>query len=173
MNVFNVAISKAASAPKSGIGVRVCARSPLIPCLFFAYDSLLFYKAKATACNNPKNIINNFCSLSGQLINFHKSSLVFSRNATRAHKQMLAAIFNIPQRESLGKYLGCPTFQGKPKATTFTDILAKATAKMESWKANSLSKAGRTVLIQSNLESLPTHIMQCFENSKTGHKSVR
>ena len=37
---------------------------------------------------------------------------------------------------------------------------------MESWKANSLSKASRAVLIQSNLESLPTHTMQCFELPK-------
>jgi len=99
---------------------------------FFADDSLLFCKANTTACIHLKEIINSFCTLSGQLINFHKSSLVFSRNGTRTHKQTLAAIFNIPQRESIGKYLGCPTFQGKPKATTFTDIIAKATAKMES-----------------------------------------
>jgi len=163
MNVFSIAISKAASTSKSQIGVKVCPSSTIISCLFFADDSLLFCKAKATTGNNLKNIRNNFCTLSGQLINFHKSSLVFSRNATRAHKQTLAAIFNIPQRASLGKYLGCPTFQGKPKSTTFTDILAKATAKMKSWKANSLSKAGRVVLIQSNLGSLPAHTMQCFK----------
>jgi len=37
---------------------------------------------------------------------------------------------------------------------------------MESWKANTLSKAGRAVLIQANLESLPTHTMQCFQLPK-------
>ena len=37
---------------------------------------------------------------------------------------------------------------------------------MEAWKANSLSKVGRVVLIQSNLESLATHTMQCFELPK-------
>jgi len=34
--------------------------------------------------------------------------------------------------------------------------------KLEGWKANCLSKAGRTVLIQSHLESLSAHTMQCF-----------
>jgi len=35
MNVLSLAISKAASTPKSGIGVKVCLNSPIIPCLFF------------------------------------------------------------------------------------------------------------------------------------------
>jgi len=37
---------------------------------------------------------------------------------------------------------------------------------MEAWKANSLSKAGRVVLIQFSLESLPMHTMQCFQLPK-------
>ena len=38
--------------------------------------------------------------------------------------------------------------------------------KLDGWKANCLSKAGRAVLIQSHLESLPTHTMQCFHIPK-------
>jgi len=91
---------------------------------FFAYDSLLFWKTNATVCNNLKKIIDSFSTLSRQLINFHNSSLVFSRYATMAHKQTVAEIFNIPQRESLDKYVGCSIFQEKPKATTFSEILA-------------------------------------------------
>ena len=78
----------------------------------------------------------------------------------------IASVFNIPYSDSLGKYLGCPVFQGKPKSSTFSEVLGKATVRMEYWKANTLSKAGRTVLIQANLESLPTHTMQCFELPK-------
>jgi len=56
-------------------------------------------------------------------------------------------ILNIPQRDSLRKCLGCPVFHGKPLRTTFQDIISKATYKLETWKANSLSKAGRTICI--------------------------
>jgi len=140
---------------------------PNHPCLFFADDNLFFFcKASLSSCTKLKRVIDEFCKLFGQVVNFHKSSIVVSKNASNAHKQTLASVFNIPHSESLGKYLGCPVFQGKPKASTFSDILGKATARMESWKANTLSKAGRTVLIQANLESLPTHIMQCFELPK-------
>jgi len=35
--------------------------------------------------------------------------------------------------------------------------------KLAGWKANCPSKAGRAVLIQSHLEALPAHTMQCFQ----------
>jgi len=49
----------------------------------------------------------------------------------------------------------------------FSDLVRKAHNKLQSWKASSISKAGRLVLIQSNLESLPSHTMQCFKLPKS------
>ena len=89
--------------------------------------------------------------------------MTFSRNATSAHKQLATATFNIPQRKSLGIYLGCLVFQGRPSISTFEEIITKATKKLEDWKANYFSKAGRTMLIQSHLESLPAPTMQYFQ----------
>ena len=163
MNVFYSALCKLAIDTKSGVGVGISPRTPTIPCLLFADDSLLFCKIKFASCIKLKQVMNEFCKLSGQLNNLHKLSVVVSRNASTFQKQIVAAVFNIPQRESLGKYLDYPMFQGKSKASTFSDILGKATARMESWKANSLSNVGRAVLIQSNLESIPSHTMQSFE----------
>jgi len=63
----------------------------------------------------------------------------------------------------LGKYLGCPVFQKKPSPALFRELSDKAMTKLAGGKANCLSKAGRAVLIQSHLESLPAHTMQCFQ----------
>jgi len=71
-------------------------------------------------------------------------------------------IFNITHSNSLGKYFGCPVFQKKPNIAMFRELIDKAMAKLAGWKAKCLSKAGRTVLIQSYLESLPAHTMQSF-----------
>jgi len=73
-----------------------------------------------------------------------------------------AGIFNITHSDSLGKYLGCPVFQKRPNAATFRDLIDKAMAKLVGWK-KCMSKAGRAVLIQSHLESLPAYTMQCFQ----------
>jgi len=80
--------------------------------------------------------------------------------------KLVAGIFNIMHNDGLRKYLGRPVFQGKPSRTTFQEIISKATDKLNGWKANCLSKAGRTILIQSHLESLPVHTMQCFHLPK-------
>jgi len=144
--------------------------SVTIPCLLFADDCLLFCKTNLGSCAKLKSILDFFCSTSGELVNYHKSVLTFSRNATDTQKQLATAIFNILHRESLGKYLGCSIFQGQPSYSTFQEIITKTTTKLEGWKANCLSKAGRSILIQSHLESLSAHTMQCFElPSKTSN----
>ena len=78
-------------------------------------------------------------------------------------KQVASGIFNIPHSALLSKYLGCATFQGRPAPALFQNLVTKTNAKLDNWKAKCFSKAGRIVLIQSNLESLPTHAMQCYK----------
>ena len=163
MEVLNQFLNIEAMKNKSGIGIKLRPRTPAVPCLMFADDCLLFCKTKASSCSMIKNTLDKFCNLSGQLVNFHKSAVTFSKNVTSAQKQATMSILNIPHKDSLGKYLGCPVFQGKPSKTTFQEIISKATFKLAGWKANSLSKAGRSILIQSHLESLPAHTMQYFQ----------
>ena len=55
----------------------------------------------------------------------------------------------------------------KPSTVTFHELVDKAMTKLAGWKANCLSKAGRAVLIQSHLETLPAHTMQCFRLPST------
>jgi len=163
MEVLNSMLNSAAQRPKSGVGIKLCPTTDRLPCLLFADDCLLFCKADSSSCWTVKNILDQFCVLSGQLVNYQKSVLTFSKNATSAHRQTVAGIFNITHSISLGKYLGCPVLQKRPNSSTFQELLNKARTKLAGWKANMLSKAGRAVLIQSTLEALPAHTMQCFK----------
>jgi len=148
-----------AQKPNFSIGVKLSPRNSKNPCLMFADDCLIFRKTNFSTCSKLKGMLNDFCVVSGQMINFHKPSLAFSKNTSNFHKQLVSGIMNITRSDSLGKYLGCPGFQGKPKASVFQDLLSRTMTKLEGWKANCLSKAGRTLLIQSNLEALPAHTM--------------
>ena len=103
LNVFTLKLSKIANNLKSSMGIRVCHGGPTVPSLFFVDDILLFCKTIATTCQKLNDIIDHFYSLSRQLINFHKSSLVFSCNAIANYKQEMAAAFNIPHKDLLGK----------------------------------------------------------------------
>jgi len=148
--------------PKAGIGIKIAPAATRVPCLLFADDSLLFCKATTQACRKLKEVLDIFCMQSGQLVNFHKSSILFSTNMRNRDKQAVGGIFNIPHSSSLGQYLGCALFQGRPPPEVFHTLTTKAGAKLDNWRAKCFSKAGRIVLIQSNLESLPTHTMQCY-----------
>jgi len=131
MESLNYLLCKEAREQKSGIGIKLGPRTTTILCLMFADDCLLFYKTNSNSCSILKNTLDKFYNLFGQLINFHKSAVTFSKNVSTAQKQTVMGILNIPQRDSLGKYLRCPVFQGKPLRTTFQDIISKATYKLK------------------------------------------
>ena len=159
MDVLAKRLALQALNSKSGIGIKLAPRADRIPCLFFADDSLLFCKATAQTAYHLKSILEVFCHQSGQLINLHKSLIVFSKNTPSLDKQHVQGVLNIPTSSALGKYLGCASFQGRPSSDIFDNLAVRAQSKLATWKANSLSKAGRAILIQSNLEALPTHTM--------------
>ena len=163
MEVLTRALRTAQTSSKSGIGFKIAPRAEKLPCLLFADDSLLFCRTNLETCRRLSNVLSNFCRSSGQLINFHKSSLTFSKNATTHDKQIVSSVFNIKQQSTLGKYLGCPVFQGRPTKVTFSDLTNKTAAKLQHWKTQHITKAGRVALIQANLECLPADTMQCFQ----------
>jgi len=45
----------------------------------------------------------------------------------------MTIIFNVPDRESLGTYLGSLVFQVHPSESTFQEIINKTTMKLEGW----------------------------------------
>jgi len=90
-------------------------------------DCLLFCEVDHTNCNKLKNVLDHFCAISGQFINYHKSVLTFSRNASNVHKQTVVGIFHIMHSNLLGKSLACPNFQGNPVRLTFHETISKAT----------------------------------------------
>ena len=120
MEALSHSLITASLRPKSRIGIKICPRMNKIPYLLFANDCLMLCKVDQSNSQNLKNLLDNFCSISEQLINYHKSILIFSINATSTHRQMVAGIFNITHIKSLGKYLGCLVFQNKPSRKLLT-----------------------------------------------------
>ena len=85
MEVMSNTLSIAVQKPKSGVGIKICPSAERISCLLLADDCLLFGKADSTSCWEVKNVLDEFCDISGQLINYQKSILTFSTNATMTH----------------------------------------------------------------------------------------
>lgn len=60
----------------------------------------------------------------------------------------------------MGKYLGIPIFHERVNKNTFQFVLDKVNQCLSSWKAKTLSLAGRVTLTKSVLQALPSHVMQ-------------
>lgn len=67
----------------------------------------------------------------------------------------------IEETTDIGKYLGFPMDLSSSRASSFNFIIDKVKDKLSGWKANLISWAGRVVLINSILNTIPSHIMQC------------
>ena len=62
----------------------------------------------------------------------------------------------------LESYLGCPIIDRRVTKETFMPIVDKVQNQLPKRKANSLSQAGRAILLQANLASKANYQMQSF-----------
>ncbi|XP_056695270.1 uncharacterized protein [Spinacia oleracea] len=82
-------------------GISVCRGAPSILHLFFADDSLLFFRVSPRECDQVISILEEFSGLSGQVINYQKSFVKFSPNTPQDYRDYLAASLRLGQRSSL------------------------------------------------------------------------
>ena len=89
--------------------------APMLTHLFFADDSLLFYKASTQECQNLIVTLNLYEAVSGQKINADKPSIFFSNNTSPELKAEILEVMGLMQDSKHNKYLGLPSFIGKSK----------------------------------------------------------
>jgi len=93
-------------------------------------------------------------------INISKSRAYYSSGTPHGKITNLTAISGTQSTTSLGKYLGFPMLQGRPKKIEFNFIIEKMQSRLASWKSRLLNRAGRLTLASSILSSIPTYYMQ-------------
>ncbi|XP_056697381.1 uncharacterized protein [Spinacia oleracea] len=76
-------------------GIKVCRRAPSINHLFFADDSMLFFRANEDSCINLMKIINDFGSISGQRLNERRSHVKFSIHTKEDQKRKLRNVLAV------------------------------------------------------------------------------
>ncbi|XP_019170153.1 PREDICTED: uncharacterized protein LOC109165716 [Ipomoea nil] len=130
-------------------GCRVARGAPAISHLFFADDSLLFFKINAQEGSAIKRCLEHYEKLSGQSINYHKSSICFSKNTTEEIREEVGAVLGVAQAVDFGKYLGLPSFIGRNKKQVFAFIEEKIRQRVGSWNKKLLSQAGKEILLKT------------------------
>lgn len=141
---------------------RVARRGVDISHLFFADDLLLFAEASENQISIIMGCISKFSKQLGLSINLAKSTIFCSPNTCDMLKRRIGDLAKIPVTHNMGKYLGIPILQKRVSKNTFAYILENMTRKLASWKTETLSLAGRRVLTQSALASIPVYTMQAM-----------
>ncbi|XP_019192477.1 PREDICTED: uncharacterized protein LOC109186787 [Ipomoea nil] len=143
-------------------GCRVARGAPPISHLFFADDSLLFFRATAQEASVVKQCLAAYEEMSGQAVNYYKSSICYSKNTRDEQREEVADILGVVQAPNFGKYLGLPSFVGRNKRAVFYYIDDKIRQRIGSWNKKLLSQAGKEVLLKSVAQSMPTFSMSVF-----------
>jgi hypothetical protein len=135
-----------------------------IPCavLQYADDTLIILKGNTEGATGLRQVLDNFASISGLHINFSKSTLV----PIHVSEQVVDSCVNILgcRREGFPQpYLGLPLSVNKLPMSAFNPYIQKVDRYLGSWQANLLNPMGRTVLINSVLDSLLVYFLSSLQ----------
>lgn len=144
-------------------GIRVARGCPLITHLLFADDTMFFCQSSASSVSTLKEIISTYEEVSGQQINYSKSSITFSAKTPGEVKRRVKTDLNIESEGGIGKYLGLPELFGRKKRDIFASIVDRIRQRIGHWSTRFLSGAGKQILLRAVLAAMPSYAMSCFK----------
>ncbi|XP_061999404.1 uncharacterized protein LOC133716758 [Rosa rugosa] len=143
---------------------------PLSPYLFLlgaeGFSALLRQKQELGLLPGIGNVIETYGRASGQLVNFDKSSVVFSKNVSSFMQEEVSNLMGVEVVASHERYLGLPTYVGRKKTSTFHYIKENLAKKLSCWQGKLLSGAGKDILIRVVAQALPSYAMSVFQLTK-------
>ncbi|CAM8914220.1 unnamed protein product [Rhodiola kirilowii] len=160
MEWLSARINKSMLERKFG-GLKICRDAPNISHLFFADDSLIFLKARASEADELLNILSEYEKLSGQKVNFLKSEICFSKNTNDDVRKAVKDLLNIKEVDCHSKYLGLQLVAGQKLSAVCGELVEKLWSKLQSWENLKLSVGGREILIKAVLQAIPQYTMSC------------
>lgn len=72
-----------------------------------------------------KSMLHDYAQVSGQAINFAKSSIYFNPNMDDYVRQDVYSLLQVEESDNLGTYLGLPTSIGRNKKEVFSFVKGK------------------------------------------------
>jgi hypothetical protein len=115
-------------------GIKLARSAPSVNHLLFADDSLLLVEATMEGAAEINSILRHYEEASGQIINWDKSSVLFSTNTARRKKVAIMGVLGLRLEAQGGKYLGLPTYIGRERSRAFVYLKERILSKIRGWK---------------------------------------
>jgi hypothetical protein len=107
INELSIALQEAMST-NSFAGIKLGPNCPSIHSLLFADDLLVCGQATMQEAMRMKDILQEFCTHSGQTSNWNKSGIIFSKNVPTSTIHSIKQIFPVPDIDTNFIHLGHP-----------------------------------------------------------------
>lgn len=120
-------------------GISLNMHGPTLSHLLFVDDTLIFLRASLLNFHKIIQILNVYCTASGQEVSMQKSSIFFWANIPEGLWNELLSILGKPHVMDLGNYLGIPTTWGRLKRDALAFVKDRVMAKIQGWKQGFLS----------------------------------
>lgn len=130
-------------------GCTIARGAPTISHLLFADDCYLFFRATKTEADVVKRILRRYENISGQKINYAKSSITFSSNTSDGCRKEVCEHLEVNAIQNPSKYLGLPMFIGRKKVETISFLAEQVEQKLQAWRNKNLSKGGKVTLLKT------------------------
>ena len=102
--------------------------------LFFADDSIFFFRANLEECEAVAGCLAVYAAASGQVVNFGKSEICFGCDVPEETKNSIAACLEVIATPCLQHYLELPSFTGRRKCEIFAYVRERVWKKINSWR---------------------------------------
>lgn len=95
------------SQQRSSVGTRLDKDTHNISYLMFVDDCIIFCRTTTSAARNITQLLDHYCTASGQLVNYDKSRIQFSKSMLNTDKKEISHNLQILITNTIGTYLGC------------------------------------------------------------------
>ena len=123
-------------------------------------------------CDVILKLLKDYEAVSGQPINFDKSSLQFGHKVPESQRVEIQNKLGITKLGAMGNYLGILESLGGSKTQIFGFLNERVNNKVNSWTVRFLTKGGKEVMINSVASTMPNHTMCCYRLPKTVIKKI-
>ena len=125
----------------------------------YTNDCILVARASTVEARAVNEVLQRYCSMSGQQVNIAKSQVIFGVDVHPRHRQWIKRALNMPEAQCPITYLGVPVGMKRLPISAFRPLLERIRTKLTAWKSRSLSFAGKISLVQTVLQSIPVYLL--------------